>query len=117
MVRQDSVNSVLDSFCLVAVVVVAAVAVVAVVAVVAAGFQTPWLSSVAVARKVMREPFVFGAETRSRQGRSSGAKPEATFPAGIPAVVRLLHCVSKEQLGRNCLHFFPDCTCLKPEAI
>ena len=62
MVRQDSVNSVLDSFCLVAVVVVAAVAVVAVVA---AGFQTPWLSSVAVARKVMREPFVFGAETRS----------------------------------------------------
>lgn len=114
MVRQDSVNSVLDSFCLVAVVVVAAVAVVAVVA---AGFQTPWLSSVAVARKVMREPFVFGAETRSRQGRSSGAKPEATFPAGIPAVVRLLHCVSKEQLGRNCLHFFPDCTCLKPEAI
>ena len=59
-VRQDSVNSVLDSFYLVAV-----------VAVVAVGFQTPWLSSVAVARKVMREPFAFGAETRSRQGRSS----------------------------------------------
>ena len=106
-------NSVLDSFCLVALVVVASVAVVSPVAV---RFQTPWLSSVALARKVMREPFAFGAETRSRQGRSSGAKDLSCRDSCSGKIASLfLKRTTGKKLPTACILF--RTICLKREAI